>query len=248
MIADLEKLGLTKGESRVYEALLKLGVSTVGPVVKSSKVVYSKIYDVLQRLMEKGLASYIVKEKTRYYKAAPPTALKDYLKIKDEELKRNKELLNKLLPSLESLHEEDQQDTQIFFGHKGILAAYEIMLKSTKENGVIRYFYSDSNKYHDKVKEFYINRPQFHDLLEDYFKKNKITWQALGDKKSAVDPGVKYMDLKYVNFPLPGNIDFSEDYVMLTTWGVKPMAILIKSKEVASNFTEYFDSIWSIAK
>jgi len=43
---------------------LKLGSSTVGPIVKGSKVSYSKIYEVLGRLLEKGIISYNIKEKT----------------------------------------------------------------------------------------------------------------------------------------------------------------------------------------
>jgi sugar-specific transcriptional regulator TrmB len=66
---ELTKLGLTEGEAKVYLALLKLGSSTVGPIVKKSKVAYSNIYEVLERLISKGLVSFIKKEKTKYFQA-----------------------------------------------------------------------------------------------------------------------------------------------------------------------------------
>ena len=57
---------LTEGEAKVYEALLFLGSSTVGPIVTRSKVSYSNIYEVCDRLTAKGLVSHIVKEKTKH--------------------------------------------------------------------------------------------------------------------------------------------------------------------------------------
>ncbi len=53
----LKQAGLTDAEARVYLALLDLGSAKIGALVKKSKVAQSKIYDVLSRLLEKGLAS-----------------------------------------------------------------------------------------------------------------------------------------------------------------------------------------------
>ena len=83
---SLEQVGLTSGESRVYLALMEIGSSTVGPIAKKSKVAYSKIYDVLERLVEKGLVSYTVKEKTKYFQAVEPARLFDYLEKKEGEI------------------------------------------------------------------------------------------------------------------------------------------------------------------
>ena len=61
----LIRIGLTDGEAKTYLALLKTGSSSVGPIVKEAKVAYSNIYDILDRLLEKGLISFILKEKTK---------------------------------------------------------------------------------------------------------------------------------------------------------------------------------------
>lgn len=42
----------------MYAALLKLGSSKVAEIVKESRVSYSKVYDVLERLGLKGLVSH----------------------------------------------------------------------------------------------------------------------------------------------------------------------------------------------
>ena len=58
----LEKLGLTKGEIKIYFALNELGKATVGPIGEKSKVSKSKIYDILNKLIEKGLVGYIIQQ------------------------------------------------------------------------------------------------------------------------------------------------------------------------------------------
>ena len=63
----LRKVGLTDGESKVYLALLELGSSTTGPIVKEADIAKSIVYQILDRLIQKGLVSYIVKEKTKYF-------------------------------------------------------------------------------------------------------------------------------------------------------------------------------------
>ena len=55
-IENLTKLGLTNGEARVYLSMIQIGPSKVGKIVELSRVSYSKIYGVLDRLILKGLA------------------------------------------------------------------------------------------------------------------------------------------------------------------------------------------------
>jgi HTH-type transcriptional regulator, sugar sensing transcriptional regulator len=80
LINDLASLGLTRGESLTYIALLKLGSSKV----RESCVSYSKIYDVLERLGLKGLVSHKTINKIRYFQAVEPYRLYDYIERKEE--------------------------------------------------------------------------------------------------------------------------------------------------------------------
>jgi sugar-specific transcriptional regulator TrmB len=84
VIDELASLGLTAGEARVYLTLLKAGPSKVGAIVRDSRVSYSKIYDVLERLAAKGLVSHITIGKIRHFSAAEPYRLHDYIQKKEE--------------------------------------------------------------------------------------------------------------------------------------------------------------------
>jgi sugar-specific transcriptional regulator TrmB len=81
-------LELTRGESLVYTALLRLGSSKVAEIVKESRVSYSKVYDVLERLGLKGLVNHRTIDKIRYFQAVEPYRLYDYIERKEDDVRR----------------------------------------------------------------------------------------------------------------------------------------------------------------
>ncbi len=89
-IQDLMNLGLTNGEARVYLSMIQIGPSKVGKIVELSRVSYSKIYGVLDRLILKGLASYSIQNNIRYFQSLEPTRLNDYVEKKEDELRNKK--------------------------------------------------------------------------------------------------------------------------------------------------------------
>ncbi|MEM4152831.1 MAG: helix-turn-helix domain-containing protein [Candidatus Pacearchaeota archaeon] len=90
----LEKAGLTKGEAKVYLTLLKIGETTTGNIIKESGLSGSKVYEIINRLIKKGLVSFIVKERTKWFKAATPRKLLEYLDMKTKELNKIKKRIN----------------------------------------------------------------------------------------------------------------------------------------------------------
>ena len=59
---DLEKLGLNKNEAKVYYALMQKNQATASELVKLLGMHRSMIYDNLERLVDKGLVSFVIKE------------------------------------------------------------------------------------------------------------------------------------------------------------------------------------------
>lgn len=250
---ELKRIGLTDGEARVYLALLNLNSSTVGPIVKKSKVAYSKVYEVLERLLEKGLVSYTTKEKTRYFQALEPGRLKEYLEKKKIELEKDEKILEKLIPLLKSyLKKEKKQEAEIFIGEKGLMTAYEILLEKAEKNSKLRFFYMHKSEYDEKVYDFFYGRLNFNPKKTiPLLKQKKIKWLGIVNEKNVkgkLKKSSKLIIQKYVDFPIPGNIDITDNSILITTWSDVPMGILIESEEIAKNFKDYFDSVWEIAK
>lgn len=245
MKEKLQTLGLTSGEAAVYLALLKEGQSTVGPIVKKAKVAYSNIYEILNRLIEKGLVSFVVKEKTRHYKAAPASNIRVFLEKEEEELKEKKRQFESIMPHLEKLADAHKsQGAEMFLGVKGVVSAYEELMRNAVGcEG--RYFYVHKEAYYDQAARTY---KKIWKITQKY----KTKWRGVSNTElqntqlAAEYP--KLIEQRYIDFPLPGNIDILKDKVLLTLWQEQPIAILIQSQEVATNFMEYFEEIWRIAK
>ena len=64
----LEDIGLTQGEIKVYLALLEIGPSTAGSILEKAGIQNSVFHFCVNSLIEKGLVSYVKKNKFRVYK------------------------------------------------------------------------------------------------------------------------------------------------------------------------------------
>ena len=78
-ISILIKAGLTNRESEAYLALLQLQEALVSEISKKTKENRTHIYDTLNSLIEKGFVSYVIKNGKKYFRAAPPEKLIEYL-------------------------------------------------------------------------------------------------------------------------------------------------------------------------
>src|SRR3989344_1171774 len=96
----LEEIGLTPSETKVYLALNKIGTSSICPIVNEARISNSKIYIILDKLIKKGLASKILINKVRYYKATEPERLLDFLEDKKKKILDEEEKIKKILPNL----------------------------------------------------------------------------------------------------------------------------------------------------
>ncbi|MBW3015460.1 hypothetical protein KY330_03495 [Candidatus Woesearchaeota archaeon] len=242
---DLLKIGLTEGEAKVYLALLELGSSTVGPIVKKSGVAYSNIYEILQRLIEKGITSYIIKNKTKYFQSASPSNLYKYLERKEKELIVQKNDLKKALPLLREIQETTpKQEAEIFIGKKGLRTAYEKITSNPGKNSEHLFFYIHGPEYGKEADLFYFS-------IEDDIIKKIPNIRGICDqngRNSNFNKQAGYIDYKYVDFPIPGNIDIAKDMILLVTWGKPVIGILIKSQSIADNLKRYFESVWKVGK
>jgi len=131
-LEPLKQIGLTGGEVKIYDALLELGESTRTTLAKRSGISPSKIYDVANRLLEKGIISAVKKNGVMHFAAADPGRLKTFLEQKEEELRRERKLVDELLPQLLLKYQktEEEADVEVFYGWEGMKTAYDDISKA----------------------------------------------------------------------------------------------------------------------
>ena len=136
-ITDLSKIGLTEGEIKIYNALLELGETTRTELAKISGISPSKIYDVANRLLEKGIISSVKKNGIIHFSPSNPERIKDFLKIKEKEILKETKIVDTLLPSLLEKYKKNKEktDIEVLYGWEGMKTAYwEIANSLSKED------------------------------------------------------------------------------------------------------------------
>lgn len=101
-IDQLQELGLNKYEAEAYYTLLKYGPLTGYEVGKHSKVPLSRSYDILDRLVDKGLALIQPGEPARYSPRGPQHFLEQVRSSMEETLRELTGSLTSLSPQGET--------------------------------------------------------------------------------------------------------------------------------------------------
>lgn len=249
-IADLEKLGLTKNESTVYIALLMLGSVSVSPIIEKTKLHRNIVYDNLARLIEKGLAAFVIKANRKYFEAASPDSIRTMLEKQEKELKEKLELSKKILPDIEKLRKisEEKQEAVIYKGVKGVMSALDEFLKIKQEIFV----FGASAQFVERIRYFYkYYFPRWHKLRVE----NKIPLKMLfsddnRERGEEIKNTSDLVEVKFIpkEFAFPMSAVFSRDYSLIITWSDEPIGFMIRSQDVANSMKAYFYALWNIAK
>jgi len=244
--AVLEKIGLTKGESKVYLSLLKSGISSIGPLVKESQVSRSKIYEIMERLIEKGLVSFVTENRVKKFKALDPRFIPDYLDKEKQIIEEKKKALSQILPSLLSYsHAKDTvQSVEVFEGWKGIRNLFFHIIKDAHKGDEWYAFGIPKAMSEERMKLFASWRSE----TDKIGIKQKLIANKEIENSPELAPKSKFSEIKYVKEETPTSVDIFKQNVLLGVWTEKPIVILLKGKEIADSFKIYFDTMWEIAR
>ncbi len=239
----LEGAGLSKNEAKVYVTLLGLGSSSAGTIAEKSRVYRTNAYEALNRLIEKGLVSYIYKGHQKFFNAEEPTKLLNMLKEKEE-------ALNKVIPELKlSLNMAKNKDKVSMY--EGINGVKTIMYNILKEK-------EEENSF-DEVISFGIPKDtavRMRTFIDQYHKRRislKLTQKHIYDE-NAEDRIIYLNKLPYTHASyLPNSINSPATTVIYGNkvafyiWSDPVLSILIESKRMAEMYRKYFYILHSIS-
>src|SRR3989338_8100067 len=126
----LRELGFTEREVKVYLSLLSLGSTTVGPIAANTRMQHSKVYQTLERLIDRGLVSYVMKSKVKHFFAQEPKQILNLLKEKERKFVEILPMLNQ-----RNAFSEERQIATIYEGQKAIKSMFENILDSLSRGG-----------------------------------------------------------------------------------------------------------------
>lgn len=233
------EIGFSENEIKVYLGLLDLGQSTIGPISAKSSVQPTKAYLALDRLVERGLVSYVHKSHTKYFQTSDPQTILGIVMEQEEKAKA-------ILPYLKQKQKNPVhvRDAELYDGKSAIRSLYDTLIDSMV-SGDYYYAFALKNEYplSESAQLFF---RQKHQLLSQKGIDDRIIVhedvRADFDKIFADIPGVK---ICYVNADLPIGLAITKGRVINTIWHGQPTAIEIRSERLAEQYKKFFLHIWN---
>jgi predicted transcriptional regulator len=242
----LLKFGLTEGEAKVYLALLK-GNSSKTEIIKNSGISSSIVYEILEKLMKKGLASYIDAEGKRKFYAASPENLLDLIERERKRIEDVSRNGKKIIPILKQIPKEKLLFANIYKGSDGLKA----MLREIEEK---------------------INRKEIKEWLamgvtshkNEFFNNLWLSWHKNVRAKHRVkarflfcEKGTNYYNalkkvslnrVRYLTSIPLSCITVAGNSTLIMKYSDAPYFLHIKDADIAKTVKEMFNFLWNIAK
>lgn len=249
-LTELRKIGLTEGEIKIYQALLHTGETTRTELAKKSGISPSKIYDVANRLIEKGIISSVKKQGILHFSPANPERLKEFIDQKEKELQQERSLVDSLLPTLlAQFHEsKERSDVEVFYGWEGLKTVYHDIAKALSK-GDENYIFGASQGLNPKQADIFFS--QYYREVQKKGYKVKIIFNEniRGNKaRTGYYSTTKPHEVRYLYQDTFTELNFYKDTVLFVMLLSKPMVIRVKSKEAADSFKKFFETMWKQAK
>ncbi|HSX41402.1 MAG TPA: helix-turn-helix domain-containing protein [Candidatus Saccharimonadales bacterium] len=253
LIAQVEELGLSNKEARVYVANLMIGPSGVQQIADASGIKRVTTYVILESLVSLGLVSQTNQGKKTLFNAESPENLRRLLEKKEESLKEQKSQLDELLPELKNLRSLPKEAPTVKFydGADAIMSIYQELPAIIKKYNVresmgisnleklykffpeIDYAKANPRRVEAKVHSRFIYTTQEGPVLKDS-DKEKL-------RESRFIPSAK--------FPFSSDIGVIGNFItILSLEGARPTGVTIESESIAKDFGVIFDLAWEASK
>jgi predicted transcriptional regulator len=217
-------------ESKIFSTLIRYKRSSVNTLMKKTQIERRTIYDVLERLIQKGYVRFVVENAVRMYTPTDKKVLLESLTKKVEDFKA-------VMPMFDSI-ENDDAHVELFKGVEGIRMVFNEIVASKD----VHYAFGDVSKFVEKTG---FDTQKFLLRLERFGAREKIIY-PVGKKILRIKNG-EYKVLSLDLVP-PTPVIICGDVTFLFMFSDPVLVIRIDNKEMTSSYKKYFDTYWKMAK
>lgn len=238
ILNELQNLGLTDKEAKVYVALLRLGNASAYAIAEESGLKRPTTYVVLDELRKKGLVNKVPRAKKQIF---IPRSPEEYFASLEERLLGAKRILPQLMAF--AAGKKPKPKTLFFEGLKKIKDIYSWQIKQIK-GGEISGFYAHAGEETPELKNF------FWDLAEE-FRRNDIHIRGIVPEHEnlksyrEVDAqyGREFKILPFEKYSSNISIEITENHVIFFNFHDQQIT-LIENKDIAKTMKQIFELVW----
>jgi len=241
--ASLLRLGFSQKEAAMYLAALELGSAPVQILAKRAGVNRATAYGLIDALIGRGLLSKVAKGKKGEFAAEHPERLCALLRLQQQTLSEQEQMVRELLPLFSALHNQSGQKPKIRFleGEEGMMIAREIFLR------LIGPF----------VQIVPMHETETHPILVKMRAQHLCALHTLQIPHRAIVlmdkpdfskiPVVSHGEIRILPreaLPIKAEITVRANHVFLYTFTFHPMSVVIENQEIADSIQSLFDLAW----
>lgn len=237
----LTEVGLTKKESEVYLALIGLGSSSATNIIQKTGFHRAVVYDLLQRLIEKGLVGYVIKGRKKFFETTNPARLLEILKEKEIKIKT-------ILPQLNELSQfKEHLDVKIYKGKEGIKTVFEDIVREKPSEWLSLGSGGETYKLLPAfLDEIHKERVKANIKVRALFLNNEVAKKRGIALSKNLLTKIRYLPKSFLT-PTVMNI-YKEKVALYSVTSDKiPFIILIENGELVKSFKEYFEWLWKLS-
>ncbi|MFA6269077.1 MAG: helix-turn-helix domain-containing protein [archaeon] len=232
----LEEFGLNPKEAELYLIMHKNGHSTAAELSKKTSILRQTVYDVLDKMISKGIVSQSTTNDTKVFAVVDPKVLLQMLENK-------RKMLTQALPEFAdvAVDSKNAHTVQTFVGYKGLKSIWDDMLVVGKDT----YFIIDYDVFGQLFKELFIQNFIAKRIEKGFWHHVIFTSKTTPKIYEKSEPerlrDVRYL-LKLTNFK--STVFFYGDKMGFFTTGEQPSAILIENKDAVASMRSIFKALW----
>jgi predicted transcriptional regulator len=241
-LEQLKELGLSEGQIAVYSAVLELGISTLNSIHEKTGIERRNIYDILNKLIERGFIAYTVEDGKRTYHCTHPNSILDDITSKEDALKQ----LKGKIPDIKDILASTKTDikAEVFRGNE----AMKSLLNEALEYKASYWIGGNSGVEKTPLKNW------FKHWMQRRVGKKHVMYDLV-DYGTFLE-GLKPKDIKlhkknyykYCSLPKelasPMVIIIFGNKVAQVLWTKKSFAFVLESKDIKESFMKYFNYFW----
>lgn len=234
----IETIGLTNSEAYIYLALLKLKESKVGKVIAETSLQSSVVHNSILSLINKGLVSFVIRNKIKHYFALNPETIEHLILSKRDKFVGIVEDLNKLSTQKNNVF----PIVEVFNGKRGMLGASLKLFEDAKRGDVHKYFGVSFDLLNDDVIKFF-------EMLETRRKDVGLVVKGIVEINNKDKlKNWKSSEIRFSKVGLPPAMSIFKNRVLFMMFEEGFSGILIESEELARQYHNLWDEIWGKEK
>lgn len=236
---ELEQIGLSENEAKVYLAGLALGPSTAQMIAAKATVSRPTTYIMIESLIKRGLMSSFQKGKKKVFSAAPPNQLLYVIASQQRELQERSERLKSIINKIEIGAKKTAGPTvTIFEGMDGMRAIQERVLASTAKE-----IFEVTSV--DKVRRYLpaLFPGDTRAKIDGKFIIKSIYTSSSGPIDDGRDLNSKLLDNK--KYDIAGEVIIADSEIIFISYGDKIFGVGIEDEDIAKTLKTMFLSLWN---